>query len=287
MTDTRDGIFGSVPEDEYHSDRGSLSVSGAKLLLPPSCPAKFREHIDNPPKPKPQYTFGHAVHSLVLGKGATIIEVDAPDWRSKAAREQRDLACNGVAPILTAELEIARAMERVVREHPTAGPLFAGGDAETSMYTTDPVTGVRLRGRADWLTVRDGRLWICDYKTSTTSNPTDFARLAYTYRYFCQASWYIDLAIAVGLSDQPVFVDVCQEKQPPYVVSVVEFDADALAEGRRLNRQAIDLYAECVAADCWPAYGDGVHRIGLPQWVSRGHVDADAEALIKELEGLA
>lgn len=259
-------IIPDLPDDEYHRDRSTLSFSGAKLLLPPSCPAKFREIMDRPPKPKPEYTFGHAAHKLVLGKGAEIIEVDAPDWRTKAAREIREMACNGVAPMLTHELEKARAMAAAVRAHPTAGPLFEHGDAEMSLYATDPETGVRLRGRTDWLTTLDGQYFVVDFKTSDTAEPQAFARKGAGYLYHGQHAWYEDLVKAVGLSDSPRFVDVVVEKSPPHIVTVVEFDVDAVTEGRRLNRQAIDLYAQCVKNNEWPDYGPGIHPISLPLW---------------------
>jgi hypothetical protein len=260
------GAFGDLPDEVYHSDRGSLSFSGAKLLLPPSCPAKFREHMDNPPPPKPQYTFGHAAHRLVLGKGAEILEVDAPDWRGKEAQEARAKACNGIAPMLTHELETARQMEQAVRAHPIAGRLFAQGDAEMSLYTTDPLTGIRLRGRTDWLTTVDGQYFVVDFKTSDTAEPEAFARKGAGYLYHGQHAWYEDLVKAVGLSDSPRFVDVVCEKTPPYVVTVVEFDAESVAEGRRLNRRAIDIYAECIRTDTWPDYGPGIHSISVPIW---------------------
>jgi hypothetical protein len=66
---TEDGLF-TVEENTYHRDRGSLSCSGAKLLLPPSCPAKFRQRMDNPPEPKPHFDFGSVVHTLTLGAGS-------------------------------------------------------------------------------------------------------------------------------------------------------------------------------------------------------------------------
>jgi PDDEXK-like domain of unknown function (DUF3799) len=259
-------IIPDLPDDTYHADRNTLSFSGAKLLLPPSCPAKFRERMDNPPKPKPQYTFGHAAHRLVLGKGAEIVEVDAPDWKTKAAQEIRNTACNGIAPMLTHELETARAMERAVREHPTAGPLFEQGDAEMSLYATDATSGVELRGRTDWYTTIDGQFWVVDFKTSTTAEPEEFARMGAKWLYHGQHAWYEDLVKAVGLSDSPRFVDVVCEKTPPYVVSVVEYDAEAVAEGRRLNRKAIEIYAECIRTDTWPDYGPGIHSISLPMW---------------------
>jgi hypothetical protein len=259
-------IIADLSDDEYHSARDSLSFSGAKLLLPPSCPAKFRERMDNPPKPKPEYTFGHAAHRLVLGKGAEIVEVDAPNWKTKAAQEMRATACNGIAPMLTHELETARAMERAVREHPIAGRLFEHGEAEMSLYAVDPMTGVKLRGRTDWLTTVEGQYWIVDFKTSTTAAPEEFARLGAKWLYHGQHAWYEDLVKAVGLSDSPRFVDVVCEKSPPYVVTVVEFDAESVNLGRQLNRKAIDLYAECVRTDTWPDYGPRIHPISLPLW---------------------
>jgi hypothetical protein len=279
-------IVHDLPDDEYHADRGSLSFSGAKLLLPPSCPAKFRERMDNPPKPKPQYTFGHAAHRLVLGKGAEILEVDAPDWRGKAAQEMRALACNGVAPMLKHELDTARAMEQAVRAHPLAGRLFEQGDAEVSMYTVDPVTGVKLRGRTDWLTELDGQFWVVDFKTSDTAEPEAFSRKGAGYLYHGQHAWYQDLVKAVGLSDTPRFVDVVAEKTPPYVVTVVEYDTEAVNEGRRLNRIAIDTYAQCIETNTWPAYSDDIVPISLPTWMSRGLDQTAASNLIAELEGV-
>ena len=65
-----DGLY-TVDEQSYHRDRGSLSVSGAKLLLPPSCPAKFKERMDNPPPPKPHFDFGSIVHTLTPAPGPT------------------------------------------------------------------------------------------------------------------------------------------------------------------------------------------------------------------------
>lgn len=266
LTD-RPGVRIAVSDADYHADRATLSFSGAKLLLPPSCPAKFLERMDNPPPPKPEYTFGHAAHRLVLGKGAEIIEVDAPDWRSKAAREIREQACNGVAPMLTHELERARAMEQAVRAHPIAGRLFEQGDAEVSLYAADPGgSGVQLRGRVDWLTTVDDQYFVVDLKTSDTAEPESFARKGAGYLYHGQHAWYEDLVKAVGLNDSPRFVDVVVEKTPPYIVTVVEFDAISVAEGRRLNRLAIDIYAECVRTNTWPDYGPDIHLISVPEW---------------------
>src|SRR3954471_5458063 len=104
---TEPGVYPDIPELAYHADcvsEGSLSCSGAKKLLPPSCPALFKWERENPPPPKRQFDFGHAAHKLVLGVGPELVGVDAPDWRTNAAKAQRDEArARGAVPLLVHE----------------------------------------------------------------------------------------------------------------------------------------------------------------------------------------
>lgn len=275
------GIYGWVDVDEYHADRNSLSVSGAKLLLPPSCPAKFRHHMDTAQKPKRHFEFGHFVHLKVLGKGPKVVEIDADSYRTKAAQMARDKArADGNIPVLAgkpdddagAELEQAEAMTAAVFAHPKAGPLLSHpkNSFEQSVYATDPETGVRLRGRVDAINFSDksGRLWLVDLKTSTTSDPDPFSRKAFKFGYHMQAAWYMDLFILNKLAADLVFVFVVVEKEPPYLVSVVEYGAAEIAEGRRANREAIDIYRECITYNKWPGYPgtDEICPISLPAW---------------------
>ena len=270
-----DGLY-TVEESTYHADRGSLSCSGAKLLLPPSCPAKFRQRMDNPPPAKRHFEFGHLVHLLVLGIGVPTVEIDADNYRTKAAQEQRDAArAEGKIPVLVgadandefgAELAKAQAMADSVRAHPEAGELFRRGHPEKSLYWTDPETGVRLRARADWLTLINERLTCVDLKTGVTANPTELVRPFWKFGYHVQASWYRRLLIEIGLHHDPDFVFVTVEKEPPYLVTVVRYDSAAMAEGERLGRAAIDTYVECMRTGVWPSYVDQAVEIGLPPY---------------------
>lgn len=300
-----DGIYADVPEDVYHADRGSLSVSGAKLLLPPSCPAKFREAMDNPPKPKREYDFGHLAHRLLLGVGAEIGVLDpavhglkkdgmiADNPRATAAWKaaEADIRAQAATPVHIDDWRTAAAMADAVGEHPVAGPLFEEGQAETSMYHTVPGTGLRLRGRCDWITIIDGRTTVVDYKTSVTSNPAELTRICWVLGYHMQHAWYVDLLIVLGISDDPDFVFVVQEKTPPYVLSVVRYDYEALIEGRAANHRAQETYLRCRDCGVWPGYSDEAVTIGLPGWVGREtRVAADQQAaadIIAELEGIA
>jgi hypothetical protein len=74
---TQPGVY-DLPADVYHADPvpaelgGSLSSSGAKLLLPPSCPAIYQWARTHPTY-SDAFDFGHAAHKKVLGAGAEIV----------------------------------------------------------------------------------------------------------------------------------------------------------------------------------------------------------------------
>lgn len=264
------GLYPEMSIEQYHGDRASLSSSGARKLLPPSCPALFRYEQDHPRPHKAVFDFGHAAHRLVLGDGPELIAVEADDWRTKAAREERDdvRAAGGVA-LLAAEYDQVQAMADAIRRHPVASALFApdSGRPEVSVFWTDGPSGITRRARFDWLPdPRAGRLIIPDYKTCRSAEPSALARAVDEYGYHCQDDWYRAAARAADLSDDPAFVFVCQEKTAPYLVTVVELDATARRIGAAKNHRAIETYARCMESGYWPGYSDDITYLSLPTW---------------------
>lgn len=277
-------LFSGISDVDYHGDRASLSSTGARKLL--ACPARFRWERDNPPPSTRAFDLGKLAHRLILGEGSPILVVEAVDWRSKAAQEQRAAAYDaGVVPVLRAEYEAALAMRDAVWRHDTAAELFEDGAAELSGYWRDEPTDVRLRFRPDWMTGLDDRAVCVDAKTTVSADPAEFARSVVKFGYHMQAAWYLEGLRQNGIDDA-AFLFVCIEKAPPHLVSVIELDAEAVAEGAYQNRRAIDLYAQCVATDTWPAYGHNIHTLSLPPWATRASLQSDANALIAQLEGI-
>jgi hypothetical protein len=265
------GVY-DIPADVYHADPvpgGSLSSSEARLLLPPSCPARFAHERNNPPDTTDTFDFGHAAHNLVLGAGADLDVVDADDWRTKAAQGRRaDARALGHVPILRADYERASAMAGAVRAHPIARALFDQdrGKPERALFWVDG--DVWRRALVDWLPdPGPGRLIVADYKTTRSAAPESIRKAMYDYGYHQQADWYLDGVASLGLAGDAAFVFVFQEKTPPYLVTVAQPDPTALRVGRDLNRQAIDVYRECVASGRWPGYADDVVLARLPGWV--------------------
>ncbi|MBK3546457.1 PD-(D/E)XK nuclease-like domain-containing protein [Streptomyces sp. MBT60] len=264
------GLYPDLPIETYHGDRASLSSSGARSLLAPSCPARFRYEQDHPRPRKAVWDFGTAAHRVVLGDGPELVAVEADDWRTKAARAERDEveAAGGVA-LLANEFDQVHAMADAIRRHPVASALFAPGSGrpEVSVFWEDRLTGVRRRARFDWLpNPSAGRLIIPDYKTCRSAEPSALARSVHEYGYHQQADWYRAAARAAQLGEEPAFVFVCQEKAAPYLVTVFEPDMTALRIGAAKNRRAIETYARCVETGHWPGYTDEIAYLSLPVW---------------------
>ena len=253
MTGHAPGVY-DIGETEYFADP-ALSCSGAKLLLPPSCPAKFRYLQDHPEaaERKDVFDFGSAAHKMVLGAGPELALVDALDWRGKEAKEAREAArAEGATPLLLADFTKVQAMAKAIRAHPIAGPLLnpeRGGEPEQSLFWLDYETGVPCRARADWLPdTGPGRYIITDYKTCSSADPDAIAKAAANYGYYMQADWYCTGIRDLVAVDDPAFLFVFQEKDPPYLITVAELDDEARRIGRARNRQAIERFRDCTEA---------------------------------------
>ncbi|MGV8874829.1 MAG: PD-(D/E)XK nuclease-like domain-containing protein [Rhodococcus sp. (in: high G+C Gram-positive bacteria)] len=263
------GAYYGISDVDYHSDKRTLSSSGARKLLPPSTPAQFHYDREHQAAPKKHFDVGHAAHTLALGEGAQFVRIDADEWRSNAVKDQvAAVREEGKIPLKPSEYDAVRAMAEEILRHPIARTLFEDGRAEVSLYHLDAETGASLRTRPDWLTEVGGRTNIVDYKTAVSASPHHFAKSVDDYGYHVQDAWYTDAVRALEISDDPGFLFVVQSKTAPYPVNVFELDAEARTVGRELARRGIRTYAECTASGDWPAYPVDIHSISLPRWAA-------------------
>lgn len=281
---TEPGVY-DMPDEDYHRDPvagGSLSASGARRILPPSCPALFHYWRSQGQPPKAEFDFGHAAHQKVLGTGPQIVVVDRERWDTKAVKEEvAAIRAAGNVPLKPHDAATVDAMAAALQAHPFAAALIEAGRGkpEQTLIWRDEPTGVMRRARLDWVPASvGGRLLLADYKTSTAADPDHIERAVHSYGYHIQAAWYLDGAAALGLGDA-AFLFIFQMKTPPYLVTVAELDATTLRIGRELGRQALETYAECTASGHWPGFdlGDGrtttddIAYISLPIWAQRQH----------------
>lgn len=277
---TEPGVVDDMPLEVYHADPvpgGSLSSSGARKLVAPGCPAKFQYERTHGQSPKDEYDFGTAVHTFTLGSGPRIVAVDARSWQTVAAREQRAAErAAGNVPLLAKDYERAKEVARAVRNNPKAAALLRPdrGVAERSLFWRDPETGVWRRGRPDWLTESaEGRCLIVDLKSAESVAPEDFARSIYKFGYHQQGPTYIDGVTALGVGEDPEFLMIAVEKQPPYLCEVYALESFALDLGRARNRRALEVFKRCTETGIWPGYTDDITYLALPGWGERADME--------------
>ena len=294
MRITEPQIVAGMPESIYHADpvpAGSLSYSMAKVLVQPGGPAKLRYKLDHPQPRKKVFDFGSAAHKLVLGEGAPI-RIIPEELLAKNGAASTDAAkafieyayAEGAIPLKVWEAEQVVAMAEALRNDREAAAVLAteGMRHEVSGFQQDEQTGVWLRCRWDMVAPS----LVGDYKTAASADPRKFAaRTMLDTGYHIQAAHYLDLAVSLGLADPDApFQFVVQEKEPPYLPSVVTVGGEFLELGRVHMRRAIDLWASCTASGVWPGYPATVAE--PPRWAvdeAWEELDPDIEA---ELEAL-
>lgn len=278
---TEPGIYYDLDEADYHAQHDWLSWSRMKHLLPPSTPAHFKASLKAGEERKRHFDLGKVVHRLILGEGSDFEVVqalnrqkesyDATSYDLVSAQAHRDRIYEaGRVPILRHELDAAEAMAASVQQHGTASALLADGRPEVSLFWIDDETGVKCRARLDWLPNPDigaRRLIVPDVKTAADGSGPAFGKAAASFGYFGQWTHYLDGIRALSINKDPAFVFVIVEKDDPHLVNVGQFvKRDDVAQARRAVDHCRRLYADCLAANQWPGYGEDINDFELPTW---------------------
>lgn len=264
--------------DQYHldpCDTPSLSSSLARILLSTS-PAHARlAH----PRLNPNYQdvqddkfdVGTVAHELLLEGEAAVCVVDAADWRTKAAQEQKAAArAAGQTPLLAKDWERVEAMTNAARrqlEMVDTDPLpLTDGQPEQTLTWEDD--GVWCRARFDWL--HNSLDAVDDLKTTSASaDPGRWEKTMFGIGADFQAAFYLrGLRKALGVTPEWRFI--VQENYPPYALSVVMLAPELIAHAERRVQQAIDLWRTCLEKNHWPSYSRKPAVIQLPSWMSVG-----------------
>lgn len=280
---TGPGVY-TLDADTYHADPvpgGSLTSTGARKLLPPSCPALYKHwHDTEERETKPAWDEGHAAHKLVLGVGPELVVVDRDRWDTNAVKaEVAAIRAAGNVPLKRSVYERVQAMAAALRAHPWASRLFTPGtgDAEQTIVWRHH-TGVWCRALLDWLpNPTPGRRFIFrDYKTAAPSAILRPDRTIDDLDYYVQAAFHLAGLRALGLADDDAqALIVMQSKEPPYLVRVIQPDPTAMRIGAFRVLEAIHVYARCRAAEQageanpWPSWSDDVEMVSLPPWTER------------------
>jgi hypothetical protein len=270
--------FFAFTADLYHADpcpEPSLSCSIAKLLVTRgSTPlhAWFEHPRLNPayaPEEEQKFDLGKAAHSLMLKDPQEFEIVDAPDWRTKAAQERREVArIAGKIPLLAHQFKEAQAMveaaDAQLDGHEEGSEFFVEGHGWPERTMIWREGDVWCRARLDWLP-EIPKLYP-DYKsTSASADPRVWQNAAFANGFDIQASFYCRGLRALGI-DKPEFRFVVQENYAPYALSVIQLSPGLIDLADRKVELAIEIWRACVRDNVWPGYGTHTAHIETRAW---------------------
>jgi hypothetical protein len=241
-------------------------------------PLLYRYRLEHPESRKPAFTFGGAVHTLVLEPeyfDARYAECDvvrnAKHEKFKAWMEEHA----GAEAMTPHEMKCIRAMATAVLDDRTAGPLVRGGRREEVVTWTDEVTGLACKGRLDYIRPE----CFLELKTARDCEPRKFERAAFEYGYVAQTAFYHDGGIAARLIDgRELPIVVAVGKTAPHHVVTFRLKQETLEAGRAQYRKLLQRLVECTEAKVWPGIAPGMQELGLPPWANADQLfSAEAE----------
>lgn len=275
--------------DAYINDPApepSLNASIAHTLLT-ATPAHARmAHPRLTPQPEREdgsrLDLGTIAHGLLLeGDSSRVQVIEADDWKTKAAREQRDEArIQGLVPILEKDFDIVQDMvsaaQGYIAESEIADDFEAAIPEQTLLWNE---ADIWCRCRPDKATP-DWRI-VFDYKTCAgTAHPAVWAKSSMVrYGYDLQAAMNLRGIQTLGLAKKTTFIFLVQEVEPPHVLSIVSLAPSWITLATDKLRVAMSIWKGCIKRNEWPGYPSRVAYVEPP-----AYAQMDWDACLPEID---
>lgn len=298
-----EGVF-DVGHTDYHNDPvvvPSFSASVGKTILEKTPRHAWMSHPRLNPKfereHKDRYDLGEAAHAFMLRDERGFVVVDAPDWRTNAAKEKKAHAhAHDLIPILKAKFaevkEMVEAARMQLSHHEDVRGCFQIGQPEVTIIWREAVEGydpVWCRARLDWLHAEDFEYAVAgdgeppkllmsrlklngnifpDYKTTEVSaHPDEWGqRTCFNLKNDIRAAFYLRGIKRILGAPTPHYKFVVQEAYPPYALCVQELEPEALVVADDKLSEALQWWAWCTKKGWWPGYPKRTCGIPLPPW---------------------
>lgn len=244
------------------------AVNWSTLKYMRESPMLYRYRLSVPREDTPALALGRATHTLVFEP--ELFDEQYVIWEGgrRAGNAWSDFvdAHPDQTILRTEDADQCAALAEAVRRHPLVQPyLRDGGEFERAIEWTDAQTGLRCKGRPDWL-IPDRRI-LLDLKTCMSIDGRRFGAIAARFQYHAQLAMYrAGVAAALGWEPQRVLI-VAVEKDAPYDVGVFELDQDALYAGAEEVAELLRALKVCRETDTWPGRYTEEQALQLPAWM--------------------
>lgn len=274
--------FLDVSTEAYHKDpceTPSLNPSTAAKFIESCALHAWQEHPRLGGKNSEHTTAttdGTVLHALLLGAGLEQIAIiDVDDFKTKAAREERDAAvAKGKCVVKTEDFIVAQKAAEVIKARlKNDFGLEMTGQSEQKLEWTEETTEgpVLCRTMLDhFITNFDHttEITIFDLKKIRSADPHTCQNQIREYSYDLKAAAHISAMgkicpEAVGrIHYRWLFV----EYEPPHVVTPLYPDGQMRLLGDLKWERACRLWAKCLRTNTWPGYVEQPTAIGPAHW---------------------
>jgi PDDEXK-like domain of unknown function (DUF3799) len=271
---TKPGIY-SMSHDDYLADPvfvPSLNASIAKVLIERSplharvAHPRFNAEIET--DSTEEQDLGTAAHAWFLRGEQSVEVLDVADFKTKAARQQRDDArLAGKVPLKADRYDALTRMVTVLARFRAETGAFTDGTPERTLVWLDGTTW--CRAKVDWLP-HEPSSWLWDLKTvSGAATLRKWIRAAYDQQVDLQAVFHCRGSEFLH-GEPPAGMNFCViENKPPHGISVFSLGPMALEVGEAKARHAIRMWGQCLESDHWPGYPIAQQWVEPPTWVLR------------------
>lgn len=271
-----------VSEADYHADNlgnpcttPSLSSSLAKVLLSKSPLHAWHQHPklgNGKREEKAVFDKGQLAHKLLLGKGREVVVINADDFRTKAAREQRDEAhaANKIPALIGTFENATEAAEAWTRRLADKGIVLSGESEVQIVYQALTNRGpIWVRIMVDHIIREPRRLIAWDFKTTQSAHPAACVRSIINYRYDVQQAAYVQgLGLWAPECREIEFGFLFGELAAPYDITPGRLDDTLRERGEEgWTRAVVDFGDNLASSQEWPGYTPGIVTFEAPGWM--------------------
>lgn len=276
MVDTRlitsPGVYYDLSFTEYRAQRDWLSVSDLNCFAQSDLTFEWRVLKGNRKEASKAQNIGSAVHCGFLepelfDSQFTSIDEALNTTAGKNKKKELEAKTPGLTVMNKGDMEVVSGCVDALKANPLSSKLISKGRAEVSFFWICPKTGLKLKGRADWLDEEGG---ICpDLKT--TKDALKFESSIAEFGYHRQASHYLDgLQVLLGRMFKWCWIAVGTED--PYLVKVWEPELGDLKIGHDELLSFKQRLVECRKTSRYEGPAPVMHKASLPSWYKARHL---------------
>lgn len=226
---------------------------------------------------------GQIIHQLFLeGHEENLVAIDAPDWRTNAAKEARDEAYKANKfPVLAKEVAGLRESVKRARDFVETTELkgiFGNGMPEAVLEWDED--GMPCKIRPDYLYAgRDGHGYHVSLKTTSASaDPNTWATRQMRTGYDFGLMFYHRGLKANGFDVEQRFLVL--EQTAPFGAVVFALDPAKAALAEMQVDRALKVWRQCLETNSFPGYSNQTHWVQAKPW----EIAEEEERMAMELQ---